>query len=264
MRYRLNTINKNLFAPILLITKKLIKRILALKGFIVTKDHFNLDPKELISQYLQDIDTKIIFDIGAYVGSHAIEFSTNYPNSKIFCFEPLPSNYRVLTRNTCSFDNISSFNQALCHTQGESLIHSNTMPSTSSLFPTDENSVNTWGAGTIKTESLQKCKLDTLDNFCSSNEIDDIHLLKIDVQGSELNVLKGAHNLLANDCIHLIYIEVLCMPTYLGQASLDNIFSYLYENNFSLASLYHPSYTPNGRIRQFDALFICNSKVTTQ
>ena len=48
----------------------------------------------------------------------------------------------------------------------------------------------------------------TLDNFCSNINIDNIDVLKIDTEGNELNVLKGAEKLLSEGKIKLIYVEI--------------------------------------------------------
>ena len=52
-----------------------------------------------------------------------------------------------------------------------------------------------------------KVKTNTLDNFCKLNKIKKIDLLKIDVEGSELDVLKGGKNILKN--VKIIQLEIL-------------------------------------------------------
>ena len=52
-----------------------------------------------------------------------------------------------------------------------------------------------------------KVKTNTLDNFCRSKKIKKIDLLKIDVEGSELDVLKGGKNILRS--VKLVQLEIL-------------------------------------------------------
>ena len=58
-----------------------------------------------------------------------------------------------------------------------------------------------------KSFTAHKIKTDTLDNFCNSKKISQIDVLKIDVEGSELEVLLGAKEILKNT--GLIQIEIL-------------------------------------------------------
>ena len=51
-------------------------------------------------------------------------------------------------------------------------------------------------------------KTQTLDNFCLENKIDFIHLLKLDTEGNEFNILKGAKNLLSKNKVKVIYTEI--------------------------------------------------------
>ena len=63
-----------------------------------------------------------------------------------------------------------------------------------------------------------KIKLDTLDNYCKDNKIVHIHALKIDVEGFELDVLKGARNMLKNKAIDFIQFEL--SDTFLARFGL--------------------------------------------
>ena len=59
--------------------------------------------------------------------------------------------------------------------------------------------------------------MSTLDEYALSKGIQHIDILKMDVQGSELNVLKGAENLLKSNKIDIIYSEVWFKAAYEGQ-----------------------------------------------
>ena len=62
-----------------------------------------------------------------------------------------------------------------------------------------------------KLEEFEKIevKTNTIDNFCKSKKIKNIDLLKIDAEGHEEYILKGAINLLKKNCVNIIYVEVL-------------------------------------------------------
>jgi Methyltransferase FkbM domain len=59
-------------------------------------------------------------------------------------------------------------------------------------------------------------KVDTLDLFCANNEIQIIDFLKIDVEGYELNVLRGAQETLSKNRIRLIQFEFTQLNSAVG------------------------------------------------
>jgi len=54
---------------------------------------------------------------------------------------------------------------------------------------------------------VRQVKIETLDSFCQANNIDTIKILKIDVEGHEIDVLEGAKNLLSGGRIELVQLE---------------------------------------------------------
>ena len=63
----------------------------------------------------------------------------------------------------------------------------------------------------------------SLDSFCKNEQIERIDLLKMDVQGGELGILKGANQLLAQQKIDVIYSEVFFVPMYQNQPLFGEI-----------------------------------------
>jgi FkbM family methyltransferase len=107
-------------------------------------------------------------------------------------------------------------------------------PMCSSLYPPNE-------AFLSKFESLAVMALDrtvqvetvSLDEFCASEEIHSIDFLQIDVQGADLQVLKGAKQLLRSSVL-AIQVEVEYAPLYVGQPMFADVDRYLREQGFSL------------------------------
>jgi len=58
-----------------------------------------------------------------------------------------------------------------------------------------------------KLENKEEVKLERIDSFCQNNNINHIDLLKLDVEGNELNILKGAENLIKSKSIDFIQFE---------------------------------------------------------
>jgi hypothetical protein len=78
--------------------------------------------------------------------------------------------------------------------------------------PTDSNVLSSVYSKHILTREIanfneELIKLDTIDNYCTQKNIAHIDFLKIDVEGFELNVLKGAKKMLENNAIEFIQFE---------------------------------------------------------
>jgi len=99
---------------------------------------------------------------------------------------------------------------------------------------------------------------DTIQNYCKSNKIPNIHLLKLDVQGAELKVLEGAKAMLANSSIQVIFSEVWFKKSYQGQAYFHDISSFLEKYDFNCLGIYNMHYDlqNNGQWLWGDAIFI--------
>ncbi|HEB94406.1 MAG TPA: FkbM family methyltransferase, partial [Gammaproteobacteria bacterium] len=78
--------------------------------------------------------------------------------------------------------------------------------------------------------------------------------LKIDVQGFEMEVLRGCEELLRR--FQYVYVECSFVELYAGQAFADEIIAFLRERNFILDGVYNPCYDKNGRAVQADFFFV--------
>jgi FkbM family methyltransferase len=188
------------------------------KAFIFTNNKglkFNLDVSEYVmkqiylfgiyekpyinylSSFPQEI-IKTVVDIGANIGNYTIALKNAYPNSTIHSFEPNSINYQRLKYNIelNNFKNIKVNQLGLSDKKGEL-----------KLFFDEKN----MGAATLA-ENVgsmhETILLDTLDNYCSQNNITNIDLLKIDIEGGEINCLKGAVDILSKTTKGIIQLEV--------------------------------------------------------
>jgi hypothetical protein len=95
----------------------------------------------------------------------------------------------------------------------------------------------------------------TIDEYIMEKGIEKIDILKIDVQGNELNVLKGAKRALVDNRICMVYLETYFKAQYEDQPLFNEIFSFLCANGFELQDIYDPYYNKNS-ILWCDSLFI--------
>ncbi len=156
----------------------------------------------------------VILDAGANLGefsrlAHQI-FTKPGINLKIFAFEPLTPTFGALKNNLQAFGNISLIKQALGERAGQVSLYG--VKNESGLTSVYKRNLEFAGK---QTELAETVAMTTLDEFCSANSIQTVDYLKLDVEGHELFVLKGASNLIANGKIRFLQFEF-------GGANIDS------------------------------------------
>lgn len=95
-----------------------------------------------------------------------------------------------------------------------------------------------------------------LDAFIATHGIKEIDILKLDVQGSELLVFKGAENALKNKIIKLIYSEIWFLAGYESQPLYHDISHFLAQFGYKPFGVYNIHYRTDGQFLWGDAIFI--------
>ena len=148
----------------------------------------------------------IIFDIGCFRGNFSINLKKKISiDSNFYLFDANPE----LKIKNFKYENI-----AISDKVGTSKFNLNTFfPSSgSSLKDIIKNDViwnitrRLFSFNLLKTFKTIEVETTTIDNICFKNNINEIDVLKIDTEGSELNVLKGASTMLKNTKIILVEI----------------------------------------------------------
>lgn len=143
-----------------------------------------------------------IFDVGANTGDYTDMLTRHFPNAKIHCFEPAKATFRVLKENIREKDNIILNNFGLSNRKGEQdLYYDQEVSGLASLYQRQLDHIN------IDFSHHEKIQLDTIDDYCERSKIESIDFLKMDIEGNELNALKGAAGLLKRGGIGAIQIE---------------------------------------------------------
>ncbi|ABA23290.1 Methyltransferase FkbM [Trichormus variabilis ATCC 29413] len=183
--------------------KNVIQQIFRFMGFYLSPLHntpFGVEWGQDINYLLDGKNLELVIDVGANIGQTVYEVLRYFPQSRIYCFEPVPSTFNRLNEEVGVFSNVYPYNMAL----GDK-------PSTLSMIAEPFAQKNTLVFDVEKTKNnnieVVDVKVDTLDQFCLTNNIDKISLLKVDTEGYEMKVLKGAEQLLSSGCIDYILIE---------------------------------------------------------
>lgn len=111
---------------------------------------------------------------------------------------------------------------------------------------------NTLFSGTAE-KATQTVRVGRLLDFLAEEAIRSPALLKLDVQGFELEALRGCEDLLHR--FAWVYAECSFCELYAGQALADEVIAWLRARGFRLSGLYNMSYDPEGRAVQADFLF---------
>jgi FkbM family methyltransferase len=138
-----------------------------------------------------------IFDIGANIGYYSIQFGKK--SDVVYAFEPMEYQYNELQRNLeiNSLTNIRTVKKIVSSTTGRERIY----------FSGFENT----GKSSLvkKTRHFEDISSITLDEFCEEQQIDNIDLIKIDVEGYEYKVLAGLKKMLKLKKVTHIFVELL-------------------------------------------------------
>ena len=125
---------------------------------------------------------------------------------------------------------------------------------TNSILATDNKSEEIYG-DLLQTQEIKQITLTSLDKWFESNSHSCVDILKLDLQGSEINALKGAKKLLEKNKIKIILCEIMFVEIYKNQSKWTELVSMLEKYNLKLFNFYQKHFH-NGQITQTDALFI--------
>ncbi len=130
----------------------------------------------------------VIIDAGANIGIFSIFASILMPTSKIFAFEPVREIYDVLVKNVKGYTNVDTHNLALGDKTGEGeIIIDKDKSIRSRLIDSEMNS-----RAPISRGASEIVGLTTIDGFAEKNKVSRIDFIKIDAEGYERQIIKGA------------------------------------------------------------------------
>jgi FkbM family methyltransferase len=176
----------------------------------------------------------------------------HHPNARIIAFEPL-STAASIYRKVFVGDSRTTLHEAAVSTKsGVAAIQISRREDSSSLLPI--TSLQTELYPTVVAIGTTDVKTGPLGQFMTASDIVAPAMLKIDVQGFELEVLKASEHLLPR--FDSIYVEASFAILYAGQALAYEIVEYLAKHDLHFAGAYNPTYHPRThKLLQADLLF---------
>jgi len=154
-------------------------------------------------------DGDIFFDVGANVGIYSIYAALRNSEVTVYAFEPEYSNLHQLKENILNnklAKNIFSYSVALDDNSGISYLHIQDKTPGAALATVSNNNLKetTTGHSVIWKEGIAVM---TIDAFCIATGVQP-SILKMDVDGNELSILKGGEKTFNNSRLRTVYIEV--------------------------------------------------------
>jgi FkbM family methyltransferase len=197
-----------------------------------------------------------IIDVGANVGMIALEYARYFPDAKLICIEPNPELLPVLQSNLDRANlDYQIHNLALGDIEGDSKFNITVEPGCSSLHEPNIQHIPISYQSIMNHAKTLTVNVTTLDKLLPP--LPQGVILKLDTQGHELNILKGARELLKSHSIDLIVAELFMQPMYQNISLAGEVIGFLEDYQYRLHNIYSPVFAGNsGKIRQFDAIFI--------
>lgn len=200
---------------------------------------------------------RTVLDVGANDGGFAWQAMIALPEAHIYSFEPLPSVYAELKRQIRRrrAARVQAHNLALGDHEREleMFLHPEET-GTSSFLPSAQVCREKYTK--FRNTEVVKVKMDTLDGWLAKSKaaLEPEILLKLDVQGYEDRVLKGASQTLRQARACLLEVNFDCF--YEGQPTFEALGDYLRDFGYSFAGVLQQDYAEDGHVAAADALFI--------
>jgi FkbM family methyltransferase len=224
---------------------------------LLTWPKFSFESFLVISRLArQGVCPKTFLDIGANVGQFAVAAAKLFPDATVYSFEPDPETIQKLRKNVSAIGRIKVRELALGDAPGEVTFNVNKNTQVSSILPLHAGRLEAFPDATVR--KTIKVQVDTLDRVFCNVEMASPILLKIDVQGYEDRVLKGAPDLLQR--IDYILFEASLKPLYEGERTFVEMIKLMEEFGYSFLRPLNYHLSPlNGEVIEMDVLFRRNS-----
>ena len=190
---------------------------------------------EIYEKVYRPLNGDVVVDIGAHIGLFSVKASLQVGSAGVvIAIEPAHSNRIYLRQNTLPLLNVRVVDCAVG--TSEKIGHITTSEASPCHTLTLEAGIDT-----------EVVKVDTLDNILSKMGIGKVDFIKIDAEGSELDILKGATNTLMNNKLKLAVASYHNLPN--GEYELPYVQQFLISAGFSTTTIKEYVYADNLEVK---------------
>jgi len=233
------------------------EQLISLPSMVVKRVHIG-EFLKLNKPWLKEAGVKTVIDVGAHNGEFSSAAHSVLQQARIYAFEPLPECCEKIQKVLGKNGFLKVFQVAIGDQRGSVQFWRSSFSKASSILRMSNlhQAAFPWSA---ENEAIE-VPLRSLDDFADTLELRPKTLLKIDVQGFEDRVLRGAGRILNK--VDLVLVEVSVAPLYDGQAQFDSIYSMLLSSGFAYSGNLDQLNSPiDGTVLQVDALFTRQAEV---
>ncbi|MFC1771778.1 FkbM family methyltransferase [Pseudomonadota bacterium] len=233
--------------------KKSIRNLIRQLGFDLVRYEPKTHPLARRKKILDTYNINLVLDVGANIGQYGKQLREIGYKKKIVSFEPLKSAYDLLSDNAEKDKLWEIHNFALGDKEESAIINIAANSFSSSLLEMLPSHIKSApNSKYVGHENIQVRTLDSVYPKVASQT--DKAYLKIDTQGFEENVLKGAENSL--NYIDTIQLEMSLTPLYRDEPLFDEMYQFLFQKGYTLISIETGfSDEQTGQLLQFDGIF---------
>jgi FkbM family methyltransferase len=198
----------------------------------------------------------VVFDVGANRGQSVPKLRKAFPGASIHCFEPIGSAFEQLVQVARDDAGVR------CHKLGFSAERRDA--SMVKQGDTTTHFVIEPGAAPPEGAVIETIALRTLDDFCAEQSIGSIDFLKIDTEGSDLDVLRGGARMLREQRVAVVEVEAGMNPGNTRHVPFEGLKAHLEQADYLLFGIYEqvwewPTGAPN--LRRTNCVYLSRTVV---
>jgi FkbM family methyltransferase len=201
-------------------------------------------------QALTQSPQPVIIDGGANHGNTILLFLKLFPNARIYAIEANPALIEELKQKTAPFPQVKVMACAIGAENKNIAFHITHDDGASSVLQPHPTVLKYHGEK-VRVKTTREVSMVRLDSVISEARID---ILKLDLQGCELDALKGCEGILER--VRLIYTEIEFTELYNEQPLFSHIDLFLRSHGFGLLNFYNLWTHPDGQLTSGDAIYL--------
>ena len=206
---------------------------------------------KFLRERLPQASISTVFDVGANIGWFTLMCLREFPEAKIWSFEPVDTTLQQMVANLSRFAESNPFPRTTCVQACLGSMNGTTQVTSYPGFTVNR----------IRTDAPEDIPLLSVDiytgsDFCLKQNVSHIDYLKIDAEGHDLEVLKGFDEMLVQHNIDFVQVEAAMAPSQPGFISYPEFSDYLLARDYCLFRFTNQSSDDLPILMRADVVFI--------